>query len=130
MSDMADVDVAAQVLWDKSHDMGWHAAADGFKAPYRRDARDILAALSAAGFGPVQAAREVTEAEWAEVSDLSYDMDFGDPCPVVVYKTYTEAELRAARAEAWDEAWNQAIWWNKDLRYVAQTNPYRTEASS
>jgi hypothetical protein len=35
--------------------------------------------------------------------DDYFDVDFGEPNPVVVPEVYTEAELLEAKAEAWDE---------------------------
>jgi len=40
-----------------------------------------------------------------EASEIvGYEMDFGEPSPVIVAKTYTKADLREAKAQAWDES--------------------------
>lgn len=37
-------------------------------------------------------------------------------------RAYVEGDN--AKAEAWDEAWARAVFWNKDLREVDEPNPY------
>jgi hypothetical protein len=41
-----------------------------------------------------------------------------------------EAAAPFLMAQAWDEAWAKAIYWNKDLRDVGQPNPYRIEGGA
>lgn len=42
----AAVEAAAKVLWDKEMNAPWSSVADGFKAPFMRDARAALEAAA------------------------------------------------------------------------------------
>jgi len=69
-----------------------------------------------------------------DVSD--YDVDFGEPDPVVVPKTYTEAEVREAQARAYDKGYTHGRHDGEHhLKYrlshtprpeKSRRNPYRT----
>lgn len=63
-----------------------------------------------------------------------WGMDFGEPNPVVVPKTYTEADLREANAQAWDEGYDKgtdlaawAIGNRPNIERPNTVNPYRAE---
>lgn len=73
MSDMADaIEAAAKALWDVDRtrsDREYEECREGTKRHLRREVGAVIAALSAAGFGPVQAARAEALREAADDCD-------------------------------------------------------------
>lgn len=63
----AAVEAAAEVLWGKEMSASWSSAADGFKAPFLRNARQALEA--AAPHMEAQALRTVADTFQARLPD-------------------------------------------------------------
>jgi len=65
------------------------------------------------------------------VSDMAnFAVDFGEPNPVIVPPTYTEAEMREAQAVAWDEGFDRGFYdplagSDRDASESLARNPYR-----
>lgn len=95
----AAVEAAAKVLWDKEMNAPWSSVSDGFKAPFLRDARQVIEA--AAPFMPPLSRRQSSRA--------------------------VGALINAAKANGWDEGEaagqdNAAAY---QVGHATKSNPYR-----